>query len=88
MVGIEIVDVHRVLDDVVTELVGLAVDEPRFHAAAREPHAEVATVVIAPKLVFSVPWANDVRPNSVPKTTSVSSSSPRCFRSLTSAADG
>jgi len=48
--GIEIVDVHRVLDDVVAELVGLAVDEPRLHAAAREPHAEVAAVVIAPEV--------------------------------------
>ena len=34
------------------------------------------------------PWRNGVRPNSPPQMTSVSSSRPRCFRSLTSAADG
>ena len=35
-----------------------------------------------------LPWAIGVRPNSPPQTTSVSSSMPRCFRSLISAAHG
>ena len=34
-----------------------------------------------------LPWAIGVRPNSPPQTTSVSSSMPRCFRSVISAAD-
>ena len=34
-----------------------------------------------------MPWVPGVRPNSVPKTTSVSSSRPRCLRSLSSAGD-
>ena len=33
-------------------------------------------------------WATGVRPNSPPQTTSVSSSSPRCLRSVMSAAIG
>ena len=38
-------------------------------------------------LSAAAPWAIGVRPNSPPQITSVSSSSPRCFRSLTRAAD-
>src|SRR6266545_588363 len=45
-----------------------------------------------PSLPLSVvsmsPWPKTVRPNSPPQITSVSSRSPRCFRSRTSAADG
>ena len=33
--GVKIVDVDRILGDVVTELVGLAVRDPSLHAAAR-----------------------------------------------------
>src|SRR5438876_3602740 len=36
---------------------------------------------------FPTRRSSDLRPNSPPQTTSVSSSSPRCFRALTSAAD-
>src|SRR5262249_6943917 len=45
--GVEVVDVARVLDDVVTEVVGLAVDRPALRAAAGHPHGEAARVVIA-----------------------------------------
>ena len=37
--GVEVADVHRVLDDVVAEIVGLAVDRPALDAAAGHPHA-------------------------------------------------
>ena len=45
--GVEVGDVERVLDDVVTEVVGLAVDLAAFGAAAGHPHGEAARVVIA-----------------------------------------
>jgi N-sulfoglucosamine sulfohydrolase len=37
---VEVVHVHRVRDDVVAEVVGLAVDEPGLHAAAGHPHVK------------------------------------------------
>ena len=37
--GVQVVDVDRVLDDVVAEVVGLAVDDARLDAAAGHPHA-------------------------------------------------
>ncbi len=45
--GVEVVHVHRVLDDVVAELVGLAVDMAAFDAAAGHPEAEATGVVVA-----------------------------------------
>ena len=38
--GVQVVDVDRVLDDVVAEVVGLAVDDARLDAAAGEPDGE------------------------------------------------
>ena len=43
----EVVDRERVLDDVVAELVGLAVDLAALGAAAGHPHGETARVVVA-----------------------------------------
>ena len=43
----EVVDRKRVLDDVVAELVGLAVDLAALGAAAGHPHREAARVVVA-----------------------------------------
>ena len=45
--GVEVADVHRVLDDVVREFVGLAVDRARPRAAAGHPHREAARVMVA-----------------------------------------
>src|SRR5262249_33925221 len=45
--GVEIVNVHRVLDDVVTIIVGGAVAHAGLKAAARNPHREAAAMVVA-----------------------------------------
>src|SRR5919108_6384854 len=45
--GMEVADVHGVLDDVVGEIVGLAVDRSGPGAAAGHPHGEAARVMIA-----------------------------------------
>ena len=44
---VEVADVHRVANDVVTEVVGLAVARTAFDAAARHPGGETARVMIA-----------------------------------------
>ena len=49
--GVEIVNVDRVLDDVVAVLVGLADRRAGFDAAAGEPHAEAAGMMIATEVV-------------------------------------
>ena len=44
---LQVVDVDRVLDHVVADLVGLAVDVARLHAAAGQPHRVGVDVVVA-----------------------------------------
>lgn len=44
---VQIANVHWVLGDIVGEIVCLAVGDAGFYAAARQPHAEAAGVVIA-----------------------------------------
>ena len=51
--GVEVVDVHGVLDDVVGELVGFAVDGPGPRAAAGHPHGEAAGVMVAAVVVVA-----------------------------------
>jgi hypothetical protein len=46
--GIKITDVRGVLNDVVAEVIGLAVGRPAFDASTRHPHAEAAAVVVTP----------------------------------------
>ena len=48
--GVDVVNMHRVFIDIVGEVVGFAVFEPGFDAAAGEPHGEAAGVVVAPVL--------------------------------------
>src|ERR1700733_1467171 len=45
--GMELVDVDRVFDDVVGEIVGLAVDRAGSRAAAGHPHGEAAGMMVA-----------------------------------------
>ena len=52
--GVEVVDVDGVLDDVVAEVVGLAVDDAGLDAAAGQPDGEAAAVVIAAVVVVAV----------------------------------
>ena len=46
--GVQVVDVDGILDDVVAEVVRLAVDVAAFHARAGHPDAEAARVMVAP----------------------------------------
>ena len=49
--GMQVVDVHRLVDDVVAVVVGLTSSDPRLDAAARHPHGEAARVVVATVVV-------------------------------------
>ena len=49
--GLQIVDVHRIRDDVVAEVVGLAVRDAGLDAAAGHPHGEAARMMIAAVVV-------------------------------------
>src|SRR5438128_1325508 len=44
--GVVVVDVDRILDDVVAVVVGLAVADAGLDAAAGQPHGEAAAVVV------------------------------------------
>ena len=44
---VQVAQVDRVLDDVVAEVVGLAVLDAGLHAAAGQPHGEAAAVMVA-----------------------------------------
>ena len=46
--GVEIVDGHRILGGLVTNLIGRSVWEPALHAGARQESGEAFGVVIAP----------------------------------------
>src|SRR5439155_4968375 len=50
--GVHVVDVDRLLNDVVAEVVGLAVDDAGFDAAAGHPGREATRMVIAAVIVF------------------------------------
>jgi len=50
--GVEFVDVDRILDNVVAEVIGFAVDDAALDAAAGHPHTEVSRVVIAAVVFF------------------------------------
>ena len=69
---VQVVDVDLVLDGVVAELVGRAVDDAALEAAAGHPHREAERVVIAADSCRHRPGRIGVRPNSPPQTTSVS----------------
>ena len=81
---VQIVDVHAVLDGVVAVVVGGAVVMPPFTPPP-------AIHIVKPYGLWSrpsPPCAIGVRPNSPPQMTSVSFSSPRAFRSVSSPAIG
>src|SRR5688500_16967984 len=46
----QIVHVDGILGDVVAEVIGAAVGNPRLHTAARHPHGEAARVMVASRL--------------------------------------
>ena len=49
---VQVVDVHRVLDDVVAVVIGLAVADARFDSAAGHPNRVAATVMVATVVVL------------------------------------
>lgn len=53
--GVEVADVDRVLDDVVREFIGLAVDHAAAGTASGHPHGEAAGMMIAPVVVAGKP---------------------------------
>ena len=55
--GLEVSDVYPVINNVVGELVGFAIDDPALDAAARHPEAETARVMVAAVVGrVSLPW--------------------------------
>ena len=83
--GVQIVTVGPALDGLVAELIALAVADAPLDAGAGQPGDERAAVVVA---AGRRPGVNGIRPNSVVQISSVSSSRPRCLRSVNSAAIG
>src|SRR3981189_2252323 len=52
--GVQVVDVHRVLDGLVTEVVGPAVGDARLHAPTGQPEREPLVVMVAAVGVLAV----------------------------------
>ena len=84
--GVQVVDVDEVVDGVVAELVGRAVGDARLECRRRPATSRSRGCGGRGRRLPLLPWAIGVRPNSPPQMTSVSSSMPRCFRSVISAA--
>ena len=82
--GVQVVDFDDVLDGVVAQVVGRAVADAALDAAAAQPARKSPSCGGRARRA----WAIGVRPNSPVQTISVSSSIPRFFRSVTSAAHG
>ena len=76
----------RSTDGLVADLVGLAVVDAALDAAAGQPGGEGVRVVVAAGCRPSATIGS--RPNSPPQITSVESSRPRCFRSVSRPAIG
>ena len=84
--GVVVVVGDDVLDGLVAELVGRAVDVAALEAAAGQPHAEAVGVVVAADVLLVL---DDRQPaHLAAPVDQVVSSSPRCFRSRTRAAEG
>ena len=83
--GVQVVDVGLVRRWRSAEFVGRADGHAALDAAAGHPHRETVGVVVA---TVACPRPTGVRPNSPPQTTSVSSSRPVRFRSVSSAETG
>src|SRR5829696_8628027 len=50
--GMEVADVDRVFDDVVAEVIGLAIDGAAFDAAAGKPKGEAARMMVPPIILL------------------------------------
>ena len=49
--GIEIVHMHGILDDVVTEVIGLAISHPTSNASTRHPGRKTSRMMISTVLI-------------------------------------
>ena len=78
---VNVVDGDSVFDGVITEFIGRPVIKAGLEAPSCKPHGEAGQMMVA-----AFPWAIGVRPNSEPKTISVSFSMSRCLRSTIRAA--
>src|SRR5437773_3105390 len=52
---LQVVDVDRILRDVVGVIVGVAMDDSRLDATASHPHGKAAWMVVSPVIVFGQP---------------------------------
>ena len=75
---VNIGDVVAILHGVKAQFIGRSVSDPALHAATGHPDAEAVRMMIAAIAVLRARRAAELRA----QTTSVSSSKPRCFRSL------
>ena len=53
--GLKIVHMHRILHDVVTEIVGFAISNAGLYATARHPDRKTTRMVIASVIICSEP---------------------------------
>ncbi len=83
---VNVVNMHAVRHRLEAQFIGLAVAHAAFHAPASQPNGESVGVVVAAG--FPHPFAEGMRPNSPPQTTSVESNKPRWARSVSKAAMG
>ena len=50
--SVEVVDVHGIFDDVVGEIICLAIFKSRFESTARHPHGKATSMMVAPMVVL------------------------------------
>jgi hypothetical protein len=85
---VEVVHVDAIADDIVSELIRLAEDDARLDPAARHPRGEATRMMIAAEVRLDFALAIIRSPKFAAPHYSVSSSIPRAFKSLSSAAAG
>ncbi len=83
---IHIVDMDRVANDVVSVVVRFPMHDSRLDATPRHPDRKAAPVMVAAVVILQATLPVDCSTELTSQTISVSSSSPRCFRSLIRAA--
>src|SRR5437868_1939197 len=50
---VQVMDAHRIADNIVAEIVGLAIDQPGFDPPAGQPDRETAGMMIAAEVAFA-----------------------------------
>src|SRR4051812_31946724 len=85
---VQIMNVNPIFNDVETKIVCFSQGDPRLDAAAGEPHCESLRMMVPAEAAagFFVRFDHGSPAKFTAQITSVSSSNPRCFRSLIRAA--